>query len=75
MLVSVSHFPVIENSKRYLRKPNIKMTADFDWADTLINNEGDDGEFNFQTHDYSRDMGGNKVGGQTVANNSDNFIG
>ena len=47
----------------------------FDWADTLIKNEGDEGQFNFQKHDYSRDMGNNKLGGQTVANNSDNFIG
>ena len=49
--------------------------VDFNWADNLIITEGDDGEFNFQKHDYSRDMGGNKLGGQTVANNSENFIG
>ena len=56
-------------------RDKIQSTMSFDWADTLIKNEGDEGQFNFQKHDYSRDMGNNKLGGQTVANNSDNFIG
>ena len=51
--------------------------AIFDWADTIVHTNGADGQFEINKQDYSdrRDQGGNSIGDQTVANNTDNFIG